>query len=132
LDLGCWRVYGGVKPVRCFVIGVGDGIRPGEMGKRVRYLFFFWLGGESVYSSIVVLAPLCGDVHKSWVYICELLGMHGWMPDPCNVSFLSLGMEFFLARVTVVPRLLSMNCAIVVFRLPWKLRKCLCWLYLSV
>jgi hypothetical protein len=49
-------------------------------------------GGELVYSSIV-LAPLCGDVHKGRVYICGLFE-EGWIPnpdpDPCNVCFLSL------------------------------------------
>lgn len=54
--------------VRCFVIGVGGWYTSWQgMGKRVGY--FCFLGGDLVYSSIV-LAPLCGDVHKRRVYIC--------------------------------------------------------------
>ena len=68
----------------------------GEMGRRVGYfLIFFTVGGDLVYSSIV-LAPLCGDVHKGRVYICGLFE-EGWIPnpdpDPCKVCFFNLEME---------------------------------------
>jgi len=57
--------------------------------------FFFTVGGDLVYSSIV-LAPLCGDVHKGRVYICGLFE-EGWIPnpdpDPCKVCSLDLEME---------------------------------------
>jgi hypothetical protein len=64
----------------------------------VAYLFLFCFlifGGDLVYSSIV-LAPLCGDVHKGRVYTCGLFE-EGWIPDPgpcpCKVCFLNLEME---------------------------------------
>lgn len=69
--------------VRCFVIGVGDGIRPGV--EWARRWAIFSLGGDLVYSSIV-LAPLCGDVHKRRVYIGVFLEEDGILdPDPCKV-----------------------------------------------
>jgi len=47
--------------------------------------YFFSLGGDLVYSSIV-LAPLCGDVHKRRVYIGVFLEEDGILdPDPCKV-----------------------------------------------
>jgi hypothetical protein len=56
------------------------------MGKRVGY--FFSLGGDLVYSSIV-LASLCGDVHKRRVYIGVFLEGNGILdPDPCKVCSL--------------------------------------------
>uniref|UniRef100_A0A0A9ANX2 Uncharacterized protein n=1 Tax=Arundo donax TaxID=35708 RepID=A0A0A9ANX2_ARUDO len=61
---------------------------PGKMGKRVGYIFH---GGDLVYST-TVLAPLCGNVHKRRVYICELFE-NGWIPDPCKVC-LFLEVEF--------------------------------------
>lgn len=49
---------------------------------------FLFLGGDLVYSSIV-LAPLCGDVHKRRVYICEILEEDGcFNPDPCKACSL--------------------------------------------
>lgn len=80
-----------VREVWYFIIG-GRGLvyvlGLGELGRRVGYLFWFCFlifGGDLVYSSIVlVLAPLCGDVHKGMVYTCGLFeamfGRHGFNP----------------------------------------------------
>ncbi|XP_062221630.1 uncharacterized protein LOC133920974 [Phragmites australis] len=82
---------------RCFVIGGRRWYT--SWGKWVRgWAIFFFLGGDSVYSSIVP-ASLCGDVHERRVYICELFE-DGWIPDPCKVClFLKIGILILVSAV---------------------------------
>lgn len=90
-----------MREVRYFIIGGrGDGILPGRNGQEGALFFLFFLPLVVTWYTLVLYAPLCGDVHKGRVYICGLFE-EGWMPnpdpDPRKVCFFNLEWKRFVA-----------------------------------